>query len=367
MQATGQKNRDCISNDCVEDATVRGSDGDKFGAVDCLTEQCSGQDREEHLKMPRMIAALTAATLLATAAYAQPDKDKGHGNGGGKPAAHAQSGNGNKNNGPKGNEANKPRKLDAHSVSQIQSGKPAKAKFDKGHEKARDSRVERQNGNALHENDRQIGKRGNDNQFGFALRRALHRPIDGCPPGLAKKFNGCMPPGLAKKGYKNEQRRFHQADWWGLASLDNGRYSYNDGYLLRLNDGGQINGYIPLLSGALAIGNRWPSYYKPAPLAPYYADYYGLGSVDGYRYADDVIYRVNPKTSNITSIVALLTGDQFGKGTKMPAGYDIYNVPYAYRDRYYDQPNAQYRYSDGYIYKVDPATKLIASVISLIV
>ena len=50
----------------------------------------------------------------------------------------------------------------------------------------------------------------------------------------------------------------------------------------------------------------------------------------------------------------------------MPVGYDVYNVPYAYRDRYYDTPDAWYRYSDGYIYEVDPETQLIAAVIELL-
>ena len=63
---------------------------------------------------------------------------------------------------------------------------------------------------------------------------------------------------------------------------------------------------------------------------------------------------------------ALLTGDQFGIGQPMPLGYDVYNVPYAYRDRYYDTPDANYRYADGYIYQVDPKTQLIAAAIQLL-
>ena len=50
----------------------------------------------------------------------------------------------------------------------------------------------------------------------------------------------------------------------------------------------------------------------------------------------------------------------------MPLGYDVYNVPYDYRDRYADGPNANYRYSDGYIYQVDPTTQLIAAAIELL-
>ena len=68
----------------------------------------------------------------------------------------------------------------------------------------------------------------------------------------------------------------------------------------------------------------------------------------------------------ISSIAALLTGDQFNVGQPMPMGYDVYNVPYGYQDQYYDSPNANYRYADGYVYQVDPKTQLIAAAIQLL-
>ncbi len=39
------------------------------------------------------------------------------------------------------------------------------------------------------------------------------------------------------------------------------------------------------------------------------------------------------------------------------AGYNTYNVPYAYRDTYMDTPTAMYRYNNGYIYQVDPTNQ----------
>ena len=51
----------------------------------------------------------------------------------------------------------------------------------------------------------------------------------------------------------------------------------------------------------------------------------------------------------------------------MPRGYDVYNVPYTYRDRYYDTPDNMYRYSDGYVYRVDPETRLVAAAIELLI
>ena len=189
-------------------------------------------------------------------------------------------------------------------------------------------------------------------------RRGL---ISGCPPGLAKKNNGCMPPGLAKQ---NQFDRY-DANWWGLRGLNNlSGYRYLDGNLVRLTSGGAVMDYYPLLGGALAPGNQWPSAWQPTPLSPYYSDYYGLGN--DYRYFDGAIYRVDPSTSAIQTVAALLTGDNFTVGQRMPSGYSAYNVPYQYRDQYADGPDANYRYSDGYVYKTDPKTQLILAAIQLL-
>jgi hypothetical protein len=199
-------------------------------------------------------------------------------------------------------------------------------------------------------------ERGARPSFDFAsVRRGL---IDGCPPGLAKKNNGCQPPGLARQ-------RSYQPSWWGYSNLAGGPYYYDDGYLLRLN-GGSVASYLPLLGGALSVGNIWPSYYQPMPVPEYYTDYYGLGPAGSYRYADNVLYDVDPSTSAISSIAALLTGDTFNIGSPLPSGYDVYNVPYGYRSQYADGPDAWYRYSDGYIYQVDPTTRLVQAAIDLL-
>ena len=74
----------------------------------------------------------------------------------------------------------------------------------------------------------------------------------------------------------------------------------------------------------------------------------------------------NSALQSITSIAALLTGDDFQIGSPMPPGYDVYNVPYRYRSQYADGPGARYRYSDGYIYQIDPTTQLIKAAIDLL-
>ena len=204
-------------------------------------------------------------------------------------------------------------------------------------------------------------------RHGLASYRALRGPIDGCPPGLAKKDNGCMPPGLAvKRGERRHRAGYYRPGFFGYDGLGDGRYFYDDGYLFQLGEGDRIAAYIPLLGGALSAGRIWPDYYPSSPLPDHYVEYYNLGRPQSYRYADDVIYRVDPQTAAISSIAALLTGDDFAIGRPMPAGYDVYNVPYAYRDTYYDRPDALYRYSDGYVYEVDPETMLVAAAIELL-
>jgi hypothetical protein len=183
---------------------------------------------------------------------------------------------------------------------------------------------------------------------------------DGCPPGLAKKYNGCMPPGLAR------QRAIYRPAYFGYGGFDDARFYYDDGFLIRLGENGRISASIPLLGGALAIGNPWPSYYQPVELRPYYRDYFGL-QPNSYRYAGNTIYRVDPETAAITSIAALLTGDDFVIGQPAPAGYPVYNVPYPYRDRYADGPEGHYRYADGYVYRINPETRLVAAAIELLV
>src|SRR6185436_10621158 len=79
-----------------------------------------------------------------------------------------------------------------------------------------------------------------------------------------------------------------------------------------------------------------------------------------YRYANGGIYQVDPTTQVIMALVSLVAGQQqFGIGQPLPVGYGTYNVPFAYRDQYYDTDDAMYRYANGYVYRVDPVNGLI--------
>jgi hypothetical protein len=335
--------------------------------------------------MRSIATAVAALALVASAAHAQGngkgnDQGNGHGNGG-DPAAGAsmQGGNG-------GNPGNDGDNKDRGTARGPQSGGgPARAepgnpggnpgRGDDAAGAVSDNRGQG-GGNRARGNDR---GRGNDSRLVVLDERGRDRAghevvrvrdlaaiparglVVGCPPGLARKNPPCVPPGQVRSPF----RGFDRPGFWGLR-LDDGRYRYDDGYLVRLAPDGRIGGYVPLLGGALAIGNLWPAYYEPVALPTYYESYYGLGPYDSYRYADNVIYQVDPETAAITSVIALLTGDTFAVGQPMPAGYDVYNVPYGYRDQYYDRPDALYRYSDGYVYQVDPETRLIAAAIELL-
>lgn len=189
--------------------------------------------------------------------------------------------------------------------------------------------------------------------------------IAGCPPGLAKKNNGCLPPGQARQIARAAAAERY--DWlWRLGGQDRSNYRYDNGYLYQVSPQGSLLGWLPVLGGALAPGATWPTQYQWQPTPPYYSQYYGLNDRYDYRYADGALYGVDPQTNTISQIAALLTGQQFNVGQRLPAGYDIYNVPYQYRNQYADSADSLYRYNDGYVYQVDPTTQLIQTVIQLI-
>ena len=191
-------------------------------------------------------------------------------------------------------------------------------------------------------------------------RRPDRGLIQGCPPGLARQNAGCMPPGQLRQ--IERRRHAYLLDRWD----DRYDYRYSDGYLYRMNDEGGLLGYLPLLGGALGLGSIWPAQYDYQPAPDYYGSYYGLNDRYDYRYADGVLYGVDPQTQAINTVAALLTGQSWSVGQAMPAGYDVYNVPYAYRDRYPDTPDRMRRYSDGYVYEIDPTTRLVQAAIQLL-
>ena len=206
----------------------------------------------------------------------------------------------------------------------------------------------------------------NDGFGGFA---------NGCPPGLAKKNNGCLPPGQAKKflgarlqnAFANTQLPYQYRSWY----RDDGDHFFRsgDGYIYRVNRSNDlVDGLIPLFGngGYYAVGDQWPESYNFYNIPYQYRDYYADSSGYNYRYGDGAIYRINSGSGVIDGIAALLAGD-LGVGQQLPTGYDVYNVPFQYRNRYYDTADNMYRYNDGYIYQVDAKSRLISAVIDAII
>jgi hypothetical protein len=106
-----------------------------------------------------------------------------------------------------------------------------------------------------------------------------------------------------------------------------------------------------------------PSAYGYYNVPSQYRSLYYDTSDYGYWYAPGAIYQYDPSSSLITSVAALLSPG-FSVGQALPVGYDVYNVPYAYRQTYYDTPDAWYRYNNGYIYQVDPVTQLVTAIVA---
>jgi hypothetical protein len=209
--------------------------------------------------------------------------------------------------------------------------------------------------------------------------------IDGCPPGLAKKLNGCLPPGHANRVLSNNlfglgavlpatfvgtrvvPDYYRDYDRSLLSNLlfdnDDYYYRYDNGYMYRVDrDYNIVAGLIPLLGGGYSIGQPYPLGYSAYNVPYQYRNYYVDNDDYYYRYGDGGIYQVDRSTGLIAAIVSLLAGG-LSVGQPLPMGYDVYNVPYAHRTTYYDTPDTLYRYSDGYIYGVDPRTRIVRNVI----
>ena len=144
-------------------------------------------------------------------------------------------------------------------------------------------------------------------------------------------------------------------------------YRYANGYVYEIDGrSGYIEDVIPLLDRGYGVGQMLPAGYSYYNVPYQYRDYYYDTDDYYYRYAPGAIYQVDRDTQLITSLASLLTGG-LAVGQPLPPAYSVYNVPYAYRTTYYDTPNSWYRYSDGYIYQVDPTTQLITAIVRAIV
>ena len=144
-------------------------------------------------------------------------------------------------------------------------------------------------------------------------------------------------------------------------------YRYANGNVYEVDPySGMIEDVIPMYGNGYGYGQMLPASYSTYNVPYQYRDLYADTSDYHYRYAPGAIYQVDARSNLITAVASLLAGD-LGVGSRLPEGYGAYNVPLNYRSTYYDTPDAWYRYNDGYIYRVDPKTQLVTSVINALV
>ena len=341
-----------------------------------------------------ILAAGAAALALTTPALA--GQDKGNGKGGG--AAKAERGGGGGQKADRGGggqmradgggqkverqiaraERGNGQKID-RKLSRADRGDKQIAKAERRSiERVTGMRDDKREARASRDFDRRDTRLSNDDRR-FADRggfRGLRGLNDDCPPGLAKKNNGCLPPGQAKKmigavlpaAFGSQTLDGPYRQWY----RDNDQFFYrNDGdFIYRVNrNDGLINALFPFQDRDFSyydVGANYPADYNFYNVPHQFQSFFPDGNQYNYRYGDGAIYQVNRSDSTINSIVALLAGD-LGVGQQLPSNYRVYNVPMAYRDRYYDTPDASYRYNDGYIYRADPTTQLITAVIDALV
>ena len=328
--------------------------------------------------MSKFILALGAAALAISAPALADNQGKGQGGGnkGGQKAERSQSGGGNDREQVKVDRGN-----GSQAMRQVGKGRSNDV-FRKADKVRGNDRKEFARGKDRNDDRVRLGNRDDRDFDRDDNARILARNFGGfgggygnCPPGLDKKDNGCLPPGQAKKflgariqqSYANSLVPYQYRSWY--RDDDSHFYRYGDDYIYRVSRSNDlIDGLIPLFGGGgyYALGDQWPQSYDFYNVPYQYRSYYPDTSDYRYRYGDGAIYRVNAGNGVVDSIVALLAGD-LGVGSQLPNGYDTYNVPFAYRDRYADSADNWYRYNDGYIYQIDPKTRLISAVIDAIV
>lgn len=340
-----------------------------------------------------ILIAGTAALALSAPASADKGGGKGggHGQGGGKPAK-VEGGGG--HGGGKAARAERGGHGGGHAMREFSPRKAERQAFRverkeerRGFRAERPARIER---HALRREDRPEFRRefrredrrafddrgGHDRGFRDDDRRRFGGFERACPPGLAKKGNGCLPPGQAKKRFARGQRLerdgfegYRVPAAYQSFYYDSPEYYYrydDEGYIYRADRGSDlISAIIPLLGGGFGVGQPLPAGYDAYNVPMQYRDDYYDTDESLYRYGDNAIYRVDSQSGLIEGIVALLGGG-LNVGEALPDGYDAYNVPLDYRDEYPDDEENLYRYADGNIYQVDAKTQMIQAIVEML-
>ena len=196
--------------------------------------------------------------------------------------------------------------------------------------------------------------------------------VNGCPPGLAMKDNGCLPPGQARKligqvipaSYRDRALPLGLRDIY--RDTDDYYYRYGDGYVYRVDrQSNLVNSLLPLIAGGYGVGSMFPSSYMNSYVPNYYSSFYPDSPYMNYRYANGYVYGIDPNSGYIENVIPMYDYG-YGVGQMLPSSYSYYNVPYQYRDMYYDNDDYYYRYAPGSIYQVDRGTNLITALAALL-
>jgi len=189
------------------------------------------------------------------------------------------------------------------------------------------------------------------------------KPVPCVPPGQAKKLVG-EPLSAVKQ--RVAFRDLPQQLRYVYRDTPDHYYRYGDGYMYRVNRTNDVvSALLPLFGLGYTVGQQFPSAYSNYYLPSAYQPFYPSTPNYDYRYANGYVYQVDPMSGMIYDVDPML-GYGYGYGQMLPATYSAYNVPYQYRPMYYDTPDHYYRYAPGAIYQVDPETSLITAVAALL-
>ncbi|MGZ8343030.1 MAG: hypothetical protein ACXW27_05470 [Allosphingosinicella sp.] len=156
-----------------------------------------------------------------------------------------------------------------------------------------------------------------------------------CPPGLAKKNNGCLPPGQVGR----------DDDRYGRGNVDSRYDRNNDGWDDR--DGNR--------DGRWDVDSRYDS------------------NRDGYddrdhdrdgRWDDDGDHRQTDGRGVVGQIIDRVTGND-GLRVGQRASANLGAVPYAYRNQYRDSGNVYYRSDGRQIYQIDARTQTVVRIYAI--
>lgn len=193
--------------------------------------------------MKILLLASAALSLVAVPALAQKN-DKGH------KGSHGQHSGGQKNSGVKHGGEAKHMKSDRKAGTAQHGRSRLSARVDGNRNGVLDSREH---------NYRDRDRDGRDDRFENEGNRFAAR---NCPPGLAKKNNGCLPPGQAKRLFNQGQR----------------------------------------------VPEGYDYYTEYSNIPQQYRTEYNLDPNSNYIYRDDSIYVVDPRTSLVERVIGLLIG-----------------------------------------------------------